>query len=139
MQSVEAFNCKMFCQSTVCMSLPCVDLRRATIFCQRANRECFPHCSGYGDLWDDIQNVQENDKDGSVHGISVSSQEEKGSRESSEIERKEESIDWKSEEEENGDEEDNTDDEDQKEEEEKGTVCSRSCRLFLYCVADVTH
>ncbi|XP_044074619.1 acyl-CoA-binding domain-containing protein 5A-like isoform X2 [Siniperca chuatsi] len=79
-----------------------------------------PTMEGYGDLWDDIQNLQENDKDSSVHGISVSSKEAEGSKESSEIERKEESSDWKnSEEEESGDEEDNTDDEDKEEEEEE--------------------
>lgn len=90
------------------------------------DKECFPHRAGYGDLWDDIQNLQENDSSG--HGISVSSEEAEGSKENSEIERKEESYDWvKSEEEENDDEEDNTDDEDEAddEEEEKGT-CSCS-------------
>ncbi|XP_042284994.1 acyl-CoA-binding domain-containing protein 5A-like isoform X2 [Thunnus maccoyii] len=75
-----------------------------------------PAMEGYGDLWDDIQNHQETDY---VHGVSVSSEEAEGSRESSEIERKEESSDWKqSEEEENGDEEDNTEDEDKEKEEE---------------------
>ncbi|KAM9350140.1 acyl-CoA-binding domain-containing protein 5A-like [Symphorus nematophorus] len=74
-----------------------------------------PTMEGYGDLWDDIQNLEENDKDSSVHGISVSSEEAEGSRENSEMERKEESIDWKSEEEENGVEEDNADDEDEEE------------------------
>lgn len=78
------------------------------------------HCSGYGDLWDDIQNVQENDKDGSVHGVSVSSEEAEGSKEASELERKEECSGWKSEEEEIGDEEDNTED---KDEDSEGTVC----------------
>ncbi|XP_070831227.1 acyl-CoA-binding domain-containing protein 5A-like isoform X1 [Chaetodon trifascialis] len=73
-----------------------------------------PTMEGYGDLWADIQNLQENDKDSTVHGISVSSTE--GSKENSETERKEESSDWKSEEEENGYEEDNSEDEDQEEE-----------------------
>ncbi|XP_037642172.1 acyl-CoA-binding domain-containing protein 5A-like isoform X1 [Sebastes umbrosus] len=77
-----------------------------------------PTMEGYGDLWDDIQNLQEHDS--SVHGVSVSNEEAEGSRENSEIESKEESSDWrKSEEEENGDEEDNTDDEDKEEEEEE--------------------
>uniref|UniRef100_UPI0037E75198 acyl-CoA-binding domain-containing protein 5A-like n=1 Tax=Semicossyphus pulcher TaxID=241346 RepID=UPI0037E75198 len=76
-----------------------------------------PTMEGYGDLWDDIQNLEENDKDSSVHGVSVSSEEAEGSNENSEMERKEESGDWrKSEDEENGDEEDNTDDEDKEEE-----------------------
>ncbi|XP_026168448.1 acyl-CoA-binding domain-containing protein 5A-like isoform X2 [Mastacembelus armatus] len=76
----------------------------------------FANHGGYGDLWDDIQNLDEKDSD---HGISVSSKEAEGSRENSEIERKEQSSDLKrSEEEENWDEEDNTEDED-KEEEEK--------------------
>lgn len=74
------------------------------------------HCSGYGDLWDDIQNVQENDKEGSVHGLS--SEEAEASKEASELVRKEECSNWKNEEEEMGDEEDNTEDEDW-----KGTVC----------------
>lgn len=78
------------------------------------------HCSGYGELWDDIQNVQENDKDGSVHGVSVSSEEAEGSQEASELERKEECRDWKSEEEELGDEDHNTED---KDEDYKGTTC----------------
>uniref|UniRef100_A0A3P8U496 Acyl-CoA-binding domain-containing protein 5 n=1 Tax=Amphiprion percula TaxID=161767 RepID=A0A3P8U496_AMPPE len=74
-----------------------------------------PTMEGYGDLWDDIQNLQE--KDTSVHGLSVSSQESEGNRENSEIEIKEEYSDWRrSEEEENGDKEDNTDDEDNEEE-----------------------
>ncbi|XP_029310129.1 acyl-CoA-binding domain-containing protein 5A-like isoform X1 [Cottoperca gobio] len=78
-----------------------------------------PTMEGYGDLWDDIQNLQENDS--SVHGISGSSEEAEGSKENSDMERKEESSDWrKSEEEDNGDEEDNTDDEDEEGEEEKG-------------------
>ncbi|XP_049453255.1 acyl-CoA-binding domain-containing protein 5A-like isoform X3 [Epinephelus fuscoguttatus] len=77
-----------------------------------------PTMEGYGDLWDDIQNLQENDS--SAHGVSVSSKEAEGSRENSEVEINEESSDWrKSEEEENGDEEDNTDDEDMEEEEDK--------------------
>ncbi|XP_023277583.1 acyl-CoA-binding domain-containing protein 5A-like isoform X1 [Seriola lalandi dorsalis] len=83
-----------------------------------------PTMEGYGDLWDDIQNLQEKD---SVHGVSVGSEEEEGSKDNSEIERKEESSDWRgSEEEENGDEEDNTEDE---EEEEK--VWSPDPRLLM--------
>ncbi|XP_047444923.1 acyl-CoA-binding domain-containing protein 5A-like isoform X2 [Mugil cephalus] len=71
--------------------------------------------NGYGDLWADIQNLQEHGKDSSVHGLS--SEKAEGSKENSEIERKEESSDWRrSEDEDNGDEEDNTDDEDKKEE-----------------------
>ncbi|KAM9323013.1 acyl-CoA-binding domain-containing protein 5-like [Pholidichthys leucotaenia] len=68
-----------------------------------------PTMEGYGDLWDDVQNVQE--KDGSAHG--VSSEEEGGSKENGEIERKE-SWEWRrssEEEEEHGDEEDNAEDE----------------------------
>ena len=80
------------------------------------NQECFLRCSGYGDLWDDIQNLPENDKGSSVHGLRVSSEEAGGSRENSEIGRK--SGDWKSEEEENGNEEDNEDEE----QDEKGTI-----------------
>lgn len=76
-------------------------------------------CSGYGDLWNDIQNVQENDKDGSVRGVSESSEETEGSQVASELERKEECSDWKSEEEELGDEDDDTEDED---EDSKGTT-----------------
>lgn len=114
-QNVLSTNCVYvfaLCRFTLC-----------NIYC---DKECFPHRSGYGDLWDDIQNLQEDDSSG--HGISVSSEEAEGSKENSEIERKEESSDWvKSEEEENEDEEDNTDDEDEadEEEEEKGT-CSCS-------------
>lgn len=77
------------------------------------------HCSGYGDLWDDIQNVQENEKDGSVGGVSVSSEEAEGSKEATELERKEECSDWKSEEEELGHEDDNTEN---KDEDYKGTT-----------------
>ncbi|XP_074544113.1 acyl-CoA-binding domain-containing protein 5A-like isoform X2 [Halichoeres trimaculatus] len=78
-----------------------------------------PTMEGFGDLWDDVQNLQEHDKDSSVHERSVSNEEAEGSN-SSEMERSEESDDWRKseEEEENGDEEDNTEDEDK--EEEKG-------------------
>lgn len=79
-------------------------------------------CSGYGDLWDDIQNVPETDRGGSAHGISGSSEETEGSKENSEVERKESSLYCRSEEEENWDKEDNTDNDD-KEEDDKGTVC----------------
>ncbi|KAM6990656.1 acyl-CoA-binding domain-containing protein 5A-like isoform 1-T1 [Tautogolabrus adspersus] len=80
-----------------------------------------PTMEGFGDLWDDVQNLQEHDKDNSVHGVSVSNEEAGGSNENSEMDRSEESSDWRKneeEEEENGDEEDNTDDEDK--EQEKG-------------------
>lgn len=95
---------------------------------QRVNEECFPHRSGYGDLWDDIQNLGEIDS--SAHCTSLlSGKEAEESNANSEIERNEESRDWRnSEEEENGDKEDNTDDEDK--EEEEGTICGRSCWLF---------
>ncbi|CAK6952106.1 acyl-CoA-binding domain-containing protein 5A-like isoform X1 [Scomber scombrus] len=78
----------------------------------------FANHAGYGDLWDDIQNHQETD---CVHGMIVCSEEAEGSKENSEIERIEESSDWKQseeEEEENGDEEDNAEDEDMEKEEE---------------------
>ncbi|XP_041659942.1 acyl-CoA-binding domain-containing protein 5A-like isoform X2 [Cheilinus undulatus] len=75
-----------------------------------------PTLEGYGDLWDDVQNLEEHDKD-SVHDISVSNEEAKRSNENSEMEGSEESGDWrKSDDEENGDEEDNTEDEDKEEE-----------------------
>ncbi|XP_045901986.1 acyl-CoA-binding domain-containing protein 5A-like isoform X2 [Micropterus dolomieu] len=91
-----------------------------------------PTMEGYGDLWDDIQNLQEKDKDSSVQGISVSSEEAEGSKESSEIERKEQGSDWRnSEEEENGDEEDNTDDEEKEEEEENEKDWSPDPRLLM--------
>ncbi|XP_041848081.1 acyl-CoA-binding domain-containing protein 5A-like isoform X1 [Melanotaenia boesemani] len=54
-----------------------------------------PTMEGYGGLWDDIQNVQEQDKHSSVLEQSFSSEEAEGSRESSQIERKEESSDWR--------------------------------------------
>ncbi|XP_034559890.1 acyl-CoA-binding domain-containing protein 5A-like isoform X2 [Notolabrus celidotus] len=77
-----------------------------------------PTMEGFGDLWDDLQNLQEHDKDSSVHGKSVSKEEAEGSNENSEMEKSEESGDWRKSEEENGDEEDNTEDGDK--EEEKG-------------------
>ncbi|XP_042354325.1 acyl-CoA-binding domain-containing protein 5A-like [Plectropomus leopardus] len=94
-------------------------------------RQCHkPTMEGYGDLWDDIQNLQENDS--SAHGVSVSSEEAEGSKENSEVERNEESSDWrKSEEEENGDEEDNTDDEDKEEEEEEEKDWRPNPRLLM--------
>ncbi|KAM3604368.1 uncharacterized protein V6R79_010060 [Siganus canaliculatus] len=70
-----------------------------------------PTMEGYGDLWDDIQNVQETDRDHSVHGMSVCSEEAEGSKENSEMEKKEESSDWECEEEENGEEDGSADDE----------------------------
>ncbi|XP_029381398.1 acyl-CoA-binding domain-containing protein 5A-like isoform X1 [Echeneis naucrates] len=82
---------------------------------------------GYGDLWDDIQNLHEKE---SVQGLSLSSQEEEGGKNYSEIERKEESSDWsRSEEEEHWDEEDNTEDEDKEEKEKK--VWSPNPRLLM--------
>ncbi|KAA8587422.1 hypothetical protein FQN60_016284 [Etheostoma spectabile] len=97
------------------------------IYC---DKECFPHRSGYGDLWDDIQNFQENDSSG--HGISVSSEEAEGSKENSEIERKDESSDWvKSEQEDNEDEEDNTDNEDEADEEEEEKVWRPDPKLLM--------
>ncbi|XP_018532916.1 acyl-CoA-binding domain-containing protein 5A isoform X2 [Lates calcarifer] len=87
-----------------------------------------PTMEGYGDLWDDIQNLQDNN---STHGVTVSSGEEEGSKENSEMERIEEMNDWKrSDEEENGDEEDNAEDED-KEEEEEEKVWSPDPRLLM--------
>ncbi|XP_013876933.1 acyl-CoA-binding domain-containing protein 5 [Austrofundulus limnaeus] len=59
-----------------------------------------PTMEGYGDLWDDIQNFQEKDGDSSVQGLSVSSEEAEGSKESSGIERKEEGCVWRGSEEE---------------------------------------
>ncbi|KAK1878671.1 Acyl-CoA-binding domain containing protein 5A [Dissostichus eleginoides] len=49
----------------------------------------FANHAGYGDLWDDIQNVHGSDS--TVHGLSVSSEEAWGSKENSEVERNEES------------------------------------------------
>lgn len=91
-------------------------------FKNQVNQECLLRCSGYGDLWDDIQNVPETDRGGSAHGISGSSKEAEGSKENSEVESKESSLYWRSEEEENWDKEDNTDN-DNKDEDDKGTVC----------------
>ncbi|XP_032386777.1 acyl-CoA-binding domain-containing protein 5A isoform X1 [Etheostoma spectabile] len=89
-----------------------------------------PTMEGYGDLWDDIQNFQENDSSG--HGISVSSEEAEGSKENSEIERKDESSDWvKSEQEDNEDEEDNTDNEDEADEEEEEKVWRPDPKLLM--------
>ncbi|TNM98016.1 hypothetical protein fugu_014262 [Takifugu bimaculatus] len=76
---------------------------------EQENQKHKPMMEGYGDLWDDIQNVQEHDKEGSVHGSSS----EESSKDASELVRKEECSDWKSEEEEMGDEEDNTEDKDE--------------------------
>ncbi|XP_070700540.1 acyl-CoA-binding domain-containing protein 5A-like [Pempheris klunzingeri] len=89
-------------------------------FAQSADEQQYkkPTLEGYGGLWDDIQNVQENGRDSSVHGLSVSSEDSEGSKENSEMEKKEDSNDWnrsEEEEEENGDEEDNADDEDKEE------------------------
>lgn len=66
--------------------------------------------------------------------MSVSSEEAEGSKETSEIERIEESSDWKSEEEENGDEEDSMENEDM-EKDGKGTVCSR--HRLLFCAVQI--
>ncbi|KAM8727881.1 acyl-CoA-binding domain-containing protein 5A-like isoform 1-T1 [Acanthopagrus schlegelii] len=84
-----------------------------------------PTMEGYGDLWDDIQNLQENDKDSTVHGLSAGSEEAEGGKEHSEIEKKDESSDWKSEEEENAD------DEDEEEEEEYMKDWSPDPRLLM--------
>lgn len=58
----------------------------------------FPHFSGYGDLWEDIQNVQEKDRDGIVPGQGMSNEEAEGrktKKEENEIWRKnEESENW---------------------------------------------
>uniref|UniRef100_A0AAQ4RJ88 Acyl-CoA binding domain containing 5b n=1 Tax=Gasterosteus aculeatus aculeatus TaxID=481459 RepID=A0AAQ4RJ88_GASAC len=85
-----------------------------------------PTMEGYGDLWDDVQNLGE-------HVSSVASGEEaEGSNENSEFERKEESCDWgKSEEEENGDEEDNAYDEDKEEEEDEEEEWRPEPRLLM--------
>ncbi|KAM4551666.1 acyl-CoA-binding domain-containing protein 5A-like isoform 1-T1 [Odontesthes bonariensis] len=75
-----------------------------------------PTMEGYGDLWEDIQNIQETDKD-SVRGLSVNSEEQAGIKESSQMERKEDSSDWRrSEEEEDGEEDVKRDEEDKEEE-----------------------
>ncbi|XP_068557637.1 acyl-CoA-binding domain-containing protein 5A-like isoform X2 [Cebidichthys violaceus] len=91
----------------------------------------FANHAGYGDLWADVQNLGENDS--SARSVSVLSGEEaEGSNENSEIERNEESSDWRrSEEEENGDEEDNTDDEDKEEEEEEEKDRRPNPRLLM--------
>ncbi|KAF7649864.1 hypothetical protein LDENG_00134330 [Lucifuga dentata] len=72
-----------------------------------------PVMEGYGDLWDDIQNLPEKGKQSSALGVAVSSMESKVN-----MERKEETCDLNtSEEEENGDEEDNTEDEEEEDKE----------------------
>ncbi|KAK2822037.1 hypothetical protein Q5P01_022102 [Channa striata] len=71
-----------------------------------------PTMEGYGDLWDDIQNLHEKFD---VHGISVSSEEAEESKENSEIERNKESSEWRRSEEEETWNGDNTEDEDKKE------------------------
>lgn len=93
----------------------CADFCCASICNFWINQQHFPHCSGYGDLWDDIQNLHENENDNSARDLSVSSEENSG------VERNEGSSEWRrSEEEENGDEGHNADHEDK--EEERGTV-----------------
>ncbi|XP_037314556.2 acyl-CoA-binding domain-containing protein 5A-like isoform X1 [Pungitius pungitius] len=85
-----------------------------------------PTMEGYGDLWDDIQNLGGDDS--SV----VSGEEAEGSNGNSEFERKVESCDWrKSEEEENGDEEDNAYDEDKEEEEDEEKEWRPDPRLLM--------
>ncbi|KAM6918325.1 acyl-CoA-binding domain-containing protein 5A-like [Xenentodon cancila] len=74
----------------------------------------FADHEGFGELWDDIQNLQ--DKDSSVHGQSVNSSEAEGSRESREMDRKEESNVWRTSEEEERDDGINTDDGDKEDE-----------------------
>lgn len=98
------------------------------------NHKCLLQRSGYGDLWDDIQNVPETDGGDGVCGMSASSEEAGGSNQSSETERKEDSFCWRSEEEENWIKEDSLDDEDKEEEENRGTVCSCQC----FCCSGVT-
>ncbi|KAK9538834.1 hypothetical protein VZT92_003982 [Zoarces viviparus] len=90
-----------------------------------------PTMEGYGDLWADIQNLGENDSGAPCISV-LGGEEAEGSRENSEIERNEESSDWrKSEEDENGDEEDNTDDEDTEEEEEEEKDWRPNPRLLM--------
>lgn len=79
--------------------------------------------SGYGDLWEDIQNVPETDGGDGVCGMSACSEEAGGSNQSSETERKEDSFCWRSEDE-NWIKEDSLDDKDKEEEENGGTVYS---------------
>ncbi|XP_071399058.1 acyl-CoA-binding domain-containing protein 5A-like [Centroberyx affinis] len=59
-----------------------------------------PLMEGFGDLWADIQNPQENGKESNVQGITVISEETEESKENSKMERKEESSDsekeWRS-------------------------------------------
>uniref|UniRef100_A0A1A7X1Y9 Acyl-CoA-binding domain-containing protein 5 n=3 Tax=Iconisemion striatum TaxID=60296 RepID=A0A1A7X1Y9_9TELE len=57
-----------------------------------------PKMEGYGDLWEDIQNLQQTES--SVHGLSGSSEEEEGSNNRSEVERKEGNGVWRCEEDE---------------------------------------
>lgn len=80
--------------------------------------------SGYGDLWDDIQNVPETDGGDGVCGMSACCEEAGDSNQSSETERKEDSFCWKSQEEENWIKEDSLDAEDKEEEENRGNVWS---------------
>lgn len=54
------------------------------------NKECLLYRSGFGDLWDDIQNIQEEGTDSPVP--SVSSEEAEGSKESSHVEQ---DSDWR--------------------------------------------
>ncbi|XP_075876826.1 acyl-CoA-binding domain-containing protein 5-B-like isoform X1 [Nelusetta ayraudi] len=85
--------------------------------------------TGYGDLWDDIQNVPETDGGDGVCGMSASSEEAGGSNQSSETERKEDSFCWRSEEEENWIKEDSLDDEDKEEEENRGSNRGQRLRI----------
>lgn len=93
-----------------CYLLLCVDKNNV-------NHKCLLQRSGYGDLWDDIQNVPETGGGDGVCSLGASSEETGGSNQSSDIERKEDSFCWKSEEEENWIKEDSLDAEDMKEEE----------------------
>ncbi|XP_061587306.1 acyl-CoA-binding domain-containing protein 5A-like isoform X2 [Cololabis saira] len=73
-----------------------------------------PTMEGFGGLWEDIQNLQ--DMDGSVRGLSVTSSEAEGSRESREMDREEERNVWRTSEDDEEREDDfNTGDEDEEE------------------------
>ncbi|XP_034039718.1 acyl-CoA-binding domain-containing protein 5-like isoform X2 [Thalassophryne amazonica] len=68
-----------------------------------------PLMEGYGDLWNDIQNLHDKEKKVNVRTPSVSSDEEEECIENSEMERKDNSSDWeKNDEEENIDKEEST-------------------------------
>ncbi|XP_037537896.1 acyl-CoA-binding domain-containing protein 5-B [Nematolebias whitei] len=54
-----------------------------------------PTMEGYGDLWDDIQNLQETRTERSLRGLNLRSEEAEASKESSQTETKEESCVWR--------------------------------------------